>query len=83
MRREGVKRGCAAFGLPREAGECEGAECSTNRACGKARFAGRGPRSRGAVSCAEETWPDGIASGHGTPEERGASVPPAAQRLYR
>jgi len=54
-----------------------------NRACGKARFAGRGPRSRGAVSCAEETWPDGTASSHGTPEEREASVPPAAQRWSR
>ena len=35
VRRVGVKRSCAAFGLPRAAGGCEGAECSTTARGGR------------------------------------------------
>src|SRR5688572_17839007 len=34
VRRAGVKRSCAAFGLPRVVGGCEGAKCSTTARAG-------------------------------------------------
>src|SRR5205085_6968744 len=43
VRRADVKRRCAAFGLPRAAGGCEGAECCTTARAG-ARCTGRGPQ---------------------------------------
>jgi len=51
--RAGVKRSCAAFGLPRAVGECEGAECSTTARGGDASCWSR-LATRKRVSCEGE-----------------------------